>query len=80
MIGTHPEIQEKILQELNQVFGDSGRAPTMNDLADLKYLERCIKETLRLYPSVPFFERHIREDALLDCTPVLVYLVFMICP
>jgi len=67
MLGSHPEIQQKVFEELEQVFGDSERAPTMNDLAELKYLERCIKETLRLYPSVPFFERHIREDATLDC-------------
>jgi len=66
MMGTHPEIQQKVVEELDQVFGDSGRAPTMNDLAELKYLERCIKETLRLYPSVPFFERYLREDAVLE--------------
>jgi cytochrome P450 family 4 len=67
MLGTHPEMQQKVFEELHQVFGDSQRAPTMNDLAELKYLERCIKETLRLYPSVAFFERHLREDAVLDC-------------
>jgi cytochrome P450 len=50
------------LQELVQIFGDSGRAPDMSDLANLKYLERCIKESLRLYPSVAFIERNINED------------------
>ncbi|XP_059474801.1 uncharacterized protein LOC132196280 [Neocloeon triangulifer] len=66
MMGTHPEIQEQVVEELDQVFGDSGREPTMSDLAELKLLERCIKESLRLYPSVPFYERHIREDAIMD--------------
>ncbi|CAB3362145.1 Hypothetical predicted protein [Cloeon dipterum] len=62
ILGTYPEIQNKVVDELHQVFGSSGRAPTMSDLAELKYLERCIKETLRLYPSAPFFERQLRED------------------
>ncbi|CAB3362144.1 Hypothetical predicted protein [Cloeon dipterum] len=62
ILGTYPEFQNKVMDELHQVFGSSGRAPTMNDLAEFKFLERCIKETLRLYPSVPFFERHLRED------------------
>lgn len=63
MMGANPEIQQKVAEELKQVFGDSDRAPTMSDLAELKFLERCIKETLRLFPSVPFFERNLVEDA-----------------
>jgi len=67
-MGTHPEIQKKVVEELHQVFGDSGRAPTMNDLGELKYLDCCLKETLRLYPSVPFFERYLRKDVVLEGT------------
>ena len=54
-----------MVEELAEVFGDSGRAPDLADLAKLKYLERCIKETLRLYPSAPFLERAIDTEVQL---------------
>ncbi|KAF4525161.1 hypothetical protein B566_EDAN014752, partial [Ephemera danica] len=59
-------MQRRVVEELEEVFGDSGRAPEMADLANLKYLERCVKEALRLYPSVPFIERSLKTDEILD--------------
>ncbi|XP_011706271.1 PREDICTED: cytochrome P450 4C1-like, partial [Wasmannia auropunctata] len=38
---------------------------TMKSLQNLPYLERCIKESLRLYPSVYFISRIISEDVKL---------------
>ena len=55
-----------VAKELDQVFGDSDRHFTTEDSSKLKYLEACIKEGLRLYPSVPAIQRTINEDVELD--------------
>ncbi|XP_054422118.1 cytochrome P450 4V2 [Pteronotus mesoamericanus] len=62
LLGCYPEVQKKLDNELDEVFGKSDRPCTLEDLKKLKYLECVIKETLRLFPPVPFFARHINED------------------
>ncbi|KAM9792316.1 cytochrome P450 4V8 [Neosynchiropus ocellatus] len=62
LLGSHPEAQKKAQQELHEVFGTSDRPMNTEDLKKLKYLECVIKESLRLFPSVPFFARTICED------------------
>lgn len=62
MIGSHPEVQKKLHAEIDSVFGSSNRQLKSEDLGELKYLECIIKETLRLFPSVPFFSRRVSED------------------
>ncbi|EFX81320.1 hypothetical protein DAPPUDRAFT_50258 [Daphnia pulex] len=65
-MGIHPDCQELAREELNDVFGDSDRPCTIEDASKLKYLECCIKETLRLYPSVPLIKRYNNEDFVLS--------------
>ncbi|KAK4029580.1 hypothetical protein OUZ56_022559 [Daphnia magna] len=62
LLGNNPEVQEQVSEELIRVFGNSDRPVTMADLNELKYLECCIKEALRIYPSVPLFARQLMED------------------
>lgn len=64
LLGFHEEIQDKAYEELNRIFqNDLKRAPTMRDLNEMKYLERIIKEALRIYPSVPLIGRILDDDA-----------------
>ncbi|XP_049628644.1 cytochrome P450 4V2-like [Suncus etruscus] len=62
LLGSYPEVQKKVDKELEEVFGKSDRPVTMEDLRKFKYLECVIKETLRLFPSVPLFGRKLSED------------------
>ncbi|XP_047984012.1 cytochrome P450 4V2-like isoform X2 [Leguminivora glycinivorella] len=65
MLSRHPQVQEKLHHELDDVFGNSDRALTVEDLPNLKYLEAVIKETLRLYPPVPLTAREVTNDVKL---------------
>lgn len=49
--------QERARAEVNAIMEENGGKLTMSGLQSLSYLERCIKESLRLYPSVPFISR-----------------------
>lgn len=63
LLGSNQEIQDKVVQEMNDIFqGDISCPATMKNLSDMKYLECCIKDALRLYPSVPMMARSINED------------------
>lgn len=62
LLAQNPEYQDKCVSELNDIFeNDHERTPTMKDIREMRYLEQCIKETLRLYPSVPLIARRISE-------------------
>jgi len=50
-------IQDRVRKEINAVIQENQGKLTMKSLLDLQYLERCIKEALRLYPSVYFISR-----------------------
>ncbi|XP_052739352.1 cytochrome P450 4C1-like [Bicyclus anynana] len=66
VIANEIEVQEKIYQEMQNIFGESQRSATMQDLSEMSYLECCIKESLRLYPSVPLIARYVTEEVNLS--------------
>nr|ASO98035.1 cytochrome p450 CYP4G75 [Spodoptera exigua] len=65
MMGIHQDIQDKVIEELDKIFGDSDRPVTFQDTLEMKYLERCLMETLRMFPPVPIIARHLKQDITL---------------
>ncbi|XP_013134893.1 PREDICTED: cytochrome P450 4C1-like [Papilio polytes] len=66
LIANYPDIQNKIVAELKDIYGETKRAPTIEDLNAMRYLERCIKEAIRLYPPVPFISRKLNDSVQLS--------------
>lgn len=66
LLANHKDVQDKIIEELDEIFGDSTRPADMNDLSKMRYLDCCIKESLRLYPPVHFISRSIDEPIKLS--------------
>ncbi|CAG9827946.1 unnamed protein product [Diabrotica balteata] len=65
LMGIHQDIQDRVIQEIDDIFGDSDRPATFADTLEMKYLERCMMETLRMYPPVPIIARQLRQDVKL---------------
>lgn len=63
-IANRNDIQEKCYAEVSQL--DDLQSLTVFDFNKMEYLECVIKETLRLYPSVPFITRESKEDTSLN--------------
>jgi len=56
----NPEIMKRAQDEIDRVVGD--RAPTYEDIKEMKYLRLIIAETLRLYPEPPLLIRRCRTE------------------
>ncbi|CAH0557341.1 unnamed protein product [Brassicogethes aeneus] len=64
-LATNPEVQQKVFEEQREIFGEGdikNVKVSHKNLLEMKYLDLVIKETLRLYPSVPFYGRELLED------------------
>jgi len=63
----HPEVEQRILAEADNVFGAGPLSYEM--LSKLDYLQAVISESLRLYPSVPIDPKQaLADDTLPDGT------------
>lgn len=66
LLAEHKDIQDRVRNEINNIMKQNGQIISINLLQDLKYLDMCIKETLRLYPSAFIISRITGEDVKLQ--------------
>jgi cytochrome P450 len=48
LLSNHPEVERRLHQELDEVLGS--RTPGFSDVAQLRYTEMVLSESMRLYP------------------------------
>ncbi|XP_063598457.1 cytochrome P450 3A29-like [Penaeus indicus] len=63
LLAQHPEVQDKVYQELQDVIKDANTNLTYEQVHKLTYLDQVFSEALRLYPPVvTFLTREAAED------------------
>ncbi|KAJ8673277.1 hypothetical protein QAD02_004539, partial [Eretmocerus hayati] len=62
LLAENKEAQEKARSEVTQILEQSGGKLGLPELQELRYLECCLKEVLRLYPIVSTVVRYVEED------------------
>ncbi|XP_034245655.1 cytochrome P450 4c21-like [Thrips palmi] len=62
ILSIRPDVQERVYAEINEITQGSDRPLTIDDLPRMEYLERVVKETLRMFPVGPLIARQCQED------------------
>ncbi|XP_067674794.1 cytochrome P450 3A5-like [Haliotis asinina] len=58
-LAKNPDVQKRLTEEVDSVLGDNN--PDYDNIGEMKYLDRVITETLRLYPAVTGVSRNVAE-------------------
>ncbi|XP_053694174.1 cytochrome P450 4C1-like [Sabethes cyaneus] len=66
MMAMHPDVQEKVYQEVMEICPDKKQYVSLDDIAKLTYIEQVCKETMRLFPVAPIVARVSTHDIKLN--------------
>lgn len=61
-LAMYPEIQQKVYEEICEVYPDESVEVDCDNVGSMKYLEMVIKETLRLFSPIPISIRETIEE------------------
>uniref|UniRef100_A0A182QPV1 Cytochrome P450 n=1 Tax=Anopheles farauti TaxID=69004 RepID=A0A182QPV1_9DIPT len=70
---THkPEAMAKLQREVDDMLERSGGEITYDNIKEMKYLDLCVKETLRLYPALAVLNRVCSSDYRVPDSDVVI--------
>ncbi len=62
LLASHPEIQERVHQEVSKVDFEDAETDLMQGAMQLQFVKQCLEEALRLYPPAYVIDRIATED------------------
>lgn len=62
MLAMHPNIQDCLYDELHSVYDAQNEETSFEQLQNLPFLDRCLKETMRLFPVASVIGRSANID------------------
>ena len=78
LLGLHPEIAQRVADEVSQVLGD--RVPVVADLERLKFSRMVLQESLRLFPPVWTIPRDAIQDDEIGGYRIRAGSTILLCP
>lgn len=62
MLAIHPEYQERVVDEMRDIFEDADEAVTNEHLGRMTFLDLVMKESIRHFPVAPYLGRECTAD------------------
>jgi cytochrome P450 len=62
LVSQHPEVDEKLFEELSDLLADEGAPLDLNQLSAMTHLNMALKESLRMYPPATSTAREADTD------------------
>ncbi|KAJ8949547.1 hypothetical protein NQ314_008176 [Rhamnusium bicolor] len=72
LLSIHPEIQDKLREDINTILARYNGQITYDSLNEMKYMKQVIDETMRIFPPVPILQRVCQEDYKIPGEDVII--------
>ncbi|KAJ8686995.1 hypothetical protein QAD02_022789 [Eretmocerus hayati] len=66
LLSEHQDVQASARAEAKEILTQCGGKLTLDDTKKMVYMERCIKESMRIQPTVPRIDRILKKEAKLS--------------
>lgn len=71
-LAQNEDILAKVQEDIKAALENHNGEITYNSIQDMKYLDLCIKETIRKYPGLPILNRECTEDFPIPKTDLVI--------